>query len=83
MTDHSEILIEQLYLCAVLAVKHGLSARAALRAITINAAKNAGIYDRVGSIKNDKDADFILLSGEPMSFDAKVMSVTINGEKIF
>lgn len=83
MTDHSEILIEQLYLCAVLAVKHGLSERAALRAITVNAAKNAGIYDRVGSIKKGKDADFILLSGEPMSFDAKVMSVTINGEKIF
>ncbi len=83
MTDHSEILIEQLYLSAVMAVKNGLSERAALRAITINAAKNTGIDERVGSLKAGKDADFILMSGKPMSFDAKVESVTINGKTIF
>ena len=83
MTDHSEILIEQLYLSAVMAVKNGLSERAALKAITINAAKNTGIDDRVGSLKVGKDADFILMSGKPMSFDAKVESVTINGKTIF
>ncbi len=82
MTDHGEIPIQELYLCAVLAVRHGLSKQTALRAITINAAKNAGIADRVGSICKGKDADFLLMSGEPMSFDATVESVFINGRQI-
>lgn len=83
ITDHPEIPIQELYLCAVLAVRHGLSRRAALRAITINAAKNTGIDDRVGSLKPGKDADFLLMSGELMTIDAKMESVTICGKKLF
>lgn len=83
ITDHPEIPIQELYLCAVLAVRHGLSKKAALRAITINAAKNTGIDSRVGSLRAGKDADFLLMSGEPLTLDAKVESVTIGGRRIF
>lgn len=83
ITDHPEIPIQELYLCAVLAVRHGAGKEAALRAITVNAAKNTGIDDRVGSLRIGKDADFLLMSGEVMTLSAKVESVTIGGKKIF
>lgn len=83
ITDHPEIPIQELYLCAVLAVRHGASPEAALRAITVNAAKNTGIDERVGSLRVGKDADFLLLSGELMTLSARVESVTIGGQKIF
>lgn len=83
ITDHPEIPIHELYLCAVLAVRHGADKEAALRAITVNAAKNTGIDDRVGSLRVGKDADFLLMSGELMTLEAKVESVTIDGRKIF
>ncbi len=83
ITDHPEIPIQELYLCAVLAVRHGADKKAALRAITINAAKNTGIDDRVGSLRIGKDADFLLMSGEVMTLSGKVESVTIGGRKIF
>ncbi len=82
ITDHPEIAIDQLHLCAVLAVKHGLSRKAALRAITIYAAENTGIADRVGSIRNGKDADLVFVSGDVLSIDAKVTAVYIDGKQV-
>lgn len=82
ITDHPEITEDNLYLCAALAVRSGLSKDTALKAITINAAKNTGIDDRVGSIKKGKDADLIIISGELFSLDSEVKKVFINGEVI-
>lgn len=81
-TDHPEIPIEQLPLCAILAVKSGISKKEALSAITINAAKNVGISDRVGSLAIGKDADFVIFDGEPLTIDAKPFAVYINGKII-
>ena len=81
ITDHPEITIDNLYLCASLAVKHGLSKEAALKGITINAAKNTDISERVGSIKKGKDADLVIIEGELFSLDSKIKKVFTEGKE--
>ena len=82
MTDHPVIPIQYLPVCAGLAVRDGLSEAAALRAITINAAKAAGIEARVGSIAPGKDADLVLWEGHPLDSRARVAAVWIDGRAI-
>jgi imidazolonepropionase-like amidohydrolase len=43
----------------------------ALKAVTINAAEIAGIDDRVGSLKEGKDADIAIFDQFPLNFYAK------------
>ena len=43
------------------------SRETALRSVTINGAKMLDLQDRVGSLTVGKDADFIVLSGDPLS----------------
>ncbi len=81
ITDHPEIPIERLPLCAVFAVKYGMDEQKALEAITITAAKNCGIADRVGSLETGKDADICIFTELPTRFEAEVLSVFINGER--
>jgi len=63
-----------------LAMRGGLSAAAALAAVTINPARMAGVDDRVGSIEVGKDADLVLWSGTPFEPTSAVIGVLINGE---
>ena len=81
-TDHPVIPINYLPLAASLAVKHGMPAPDALAAITRNPAKILGIYDRVGSLAPGKDADFVLIDGEPLAFDSKVCAVFVDGKQV-
>jgi len=82
MTDHPVIPIYALPVCAALAVKAGLPWQEALKAITINAAKIAGIDHRVGSIEKGKDADLVILDGDPLSVETRVEHVIVSGEEI-
>jgi cytosine/adenosine deaminase-related metal-dependent hydrolase len=41
------------------------------------------LQDRIGSLKVGKDADFILLSGDPLSVYTKVTQTWVDGEKVF
>ncbi|WP_408955565.1 amidohydrolase [Natroniella sp. ANB-PHB2] len=82
MTDHPVIPIQYLSICAGLAVKAGLDWQEALRAITINPAQILGISDRVGSIESGKDADLIVLSGNPLALESRVEKVLINGSLV-
>ena len=50
-----------------MAIARGLSFEAALRGITINAAKLLGIEDKVGSIEAGKNADLAIFDGNPFS----------------
>lgn len=50
-----------------MAIARGLSFEAALRGITINAAKLLGIEDKVGSIEVGKNADLAIFDGNPFS----------------
>jgi imidazolonepropionase-like amidohydrolase len=82
MTDHPVVPIQYLSLCAALAVKEGMDEELALKAITINAARIAGIDDRVGSIEPGKDADLVILDGHPFELKTKVVKTIINGKEV-
>ena len=79
-TDHPVTPLQYLPLCAEMAVRNGLDAEAALRAITIQPAEILGISDRVGSIEVGKDADFVLVEGDPLA--GKVRAVFIDGQLV-
>jgi len=80
-TDHPVVPLWLLPYMASLAVREGLDEDAALRAITINGAKAAGIEDRVGSLKVGKDADIVVFSGHPFHYLTKATAVFINGKQ--
>ena len=69
-------------LFAGMAVKAGMDKEEALKAITINAAEISGIADRVGSIEPGKDADIVIWENNPLSVEAKVKKLFINGEEV-
>ncbi len=63
-------------------MKSGMDPFDALKAITINPAKHAGVADRVGSLEVGKDGDAVIFSGSPFDIDGTCETVVINGEKI-
>lgn len=79
-TDHPVTPLQYLPLCAEMAVRNGLDFEAALRALTIQPAEILGISDRVGSISVGKDADFVLVEGDPLA--GKVRAVFIDGQLV-
>ena len=81
-TDHPELPAEYLPLSAAMAVRAGMEPEAALRAITIDAARIAGIDGRVGSLKPGKDADLVICSAHPFDMNCKVLAVFIDGRRI-
>ena len=83
ITDHPEITIENLPLCSALAAAGGMEREYALKGITITAAKNCGIDDRVGSIEVGKDADFAIFDKPPCEFGAKALKTIINGKVVY
>lgn len=80
ITDHPEITIDNLPLCAALAVQNGMDREKALYAITINAAKNCHIADRVGSLEPGKDADIAVFDRLPVEFGARCRMTFIDGK---
>jgi len=68
---------------AVMAVKEGMSREMAMRALTINGAVMMDIEDRVGSLEPGKDADFVILSGDPFSVYTHVEQTWIDGVKVW
>jgi len=68
---------------ATLGVRNGMSREAALEAVTIAGARMMDIDDRVGSLEIGKDADFIILSGDPFSVYTHVEQTWIEGEKVY
>lgn len=61
----------------------GMSELEAWKMITINPAKLLHIDDRVGSIKEGKEADVVLWNNHPMSIYAKVEKTIIDGKVFF
>ncbi|MBL4771792.1 MAG: amidohydrolase family protein [Planctomycetes bacterium] len=68
---------------AALAVRAGMSRDGALRGLTIVPARMLDLGDRIGSIEVGKDADLILLDGDPFSVYTKVQETWVNGIRVF
>lgn len=81
-TDHPVIPIQYLPLCAGVAVGAGLDWDEALRSVTIDAARIAGIEPRVGSLAPGKDADLLLVDGDPFIPYVHPEKVFVGGEVV-
>ncbi|MFA6958924.1 MAG: amidohydrolase family protein [Thermoanaerobaculia bacterium] len=68
---------------AGLGVRSGMSRKVALEALTINGAKMLGLDKSVGSLEPGKDADFIVLSGDPLSAYTHVLETWVDGTRVF
>jgi len=81
-SDSSE-RIRRLFNEAGKAVKYGVTPDEALKMITINAAKQLGVDQIVGSIEVGKQADLALFSEHPMSAYTRCDLTIIEGEVYF
>ena len=68
---------------AATAVKYGMPVEEALESLTTLPAKFLGVDEFVGSLEKGKDADVIVLSGEPLSVDTWVDMTIVNGEVVY
>ncbi|MDX1980598.1 MAG: amidohydrolase family protein [Bryobacteraceae bacterium] len=68
---------------AGLALRGGLSREKALYGMTMAGAIMLELQDRIGSLEAGKDADFVLLSGDPLSVYTHVLETWVDGRKVF
>lgn len=66
-----------------MAIRAGMSREAALESLTISGAEMLDIADRVGTLTPGKDADFVILSGDPFSVYTRVLETWVEGERRF
>jgi imidazolonepropionase-like amidohydrolase len=82
-TDHPVVPIHFLVHSATFAVREGLPAVAALRAITINPARIMGVDDRLGSLEPGKDADLVIWSGDPLDVMSRAERAYVAGVEVY
>jgi imidazolonepropionase-like amidohydrolase len=70
-------------LAGAYAIRGGLDEKDALKAITLWPAELLGISHRVGSIEEGKDADIIILDGNPFDYRTYVDYTLINGKILY
>lgn len=68
---------------AALAVRAGMSRDGALRGLTMAGAEILDLKERVGSLEAGKDADLVVLSGDPLSIYTQVLETWVEGVKVF
>lgn len=68
---------------AAMAVRAGMERDAALAAVTLEAARMLDLGDRIGSLEPGKDADFIVLDGDPLDPATRVRQTWIEGAKVY
>ncbi|MEE8141613.1 MAG: amidohydrolase family protein, partial [Planctomycetota bacterium] len=82
-SDSNE-LARRMNLEAAKAVKYGgVPREEAFQFVTWNAARQLRIDDRVGSLEEGKDADFVIWSGDPLSTYSICLETWIEGERMF
>ena len=81
-TDHPEVPVQYLPLCAALAVKGGMDQESALAAITIGAARIAGLEEGLGSLTPGKEGDVVVTSRHPLELLGEVRAVLLGGRRI-
>lgn len=79
-SDSGEMM-RRLYEEAAKSVRYaGMDRVAALQLVTLAGAQQLGLGDRVGSIEVGKDADLVLLNGDPLSSLSRVEWTMVDGE---
>ena len=84
-TDSPVVPQEELSVQAAMGVRYGFdnSQMDAVRGLTIVPAMAAGIDDRVGSIEEGKDADLLVLTGDPADPRTSIERVYQRGVKVY
>ncbi|MCW3051197.1 MAG: amidohydrolase, partial [Chthonomonadales bacterium] len=72
-----------LRLNAAHAVRNGMDPVEALRALTLTPARILHVEDRLGSIDLGKDADLVILSGDPLEVTSRVEKALVNGKVVY
>jgi imidazolonepropionase-like amidohydrolase len=68
---------------AAIPIRGGLSPELALKSVTLNGAQAMHLDSRIGSLEKGKDADFVVLSGDPFSVYTRVLETYIDGKSVF
>lgn len=68
---------------AAFGVREGMSRAKALEALTLAGARMLDLQERIGSLEKGKDADFIILSGDPFSVYTHVEQTWVEGNLVF
>ncbi|MCE9595352.1 MAG: amidohydrolase family protein [Planctomycetes bacterium] len=84
-TDAPVVPQEELFLQATMGVRYGFEndAMEAVRGLTIVPAHTAGIDDRVGSLEPGKDADLVVITGDPTDPRSFVELVFVEGRVVY
>jgi imidazolonepropionase-like amidohydrolase len=72
-----------LRMTAAAAVRAGMRAEDALRAITTTPAAMLGLEQRVGSLEPGRDADLVVLSGDPLELTSRVERTYVAGRLVY
>ena len=51
--------------------------------MTLDAAKIMGVGDRIGSLEPGKDADLLILDGDPLHYRTFVETAIVNGKVVY
>ncbi|MCY2959213.1 MAG: amidohydrolase family protein [Planctomycetota bacterium] len=84
-TDSPVIPQEELFLQASMGARYGLddSNLETIRGLTIVPAITAGIADKVGSLEPGKEADILILTGDPVDPRTAIDEVLIEGHRVY
>src|SRR5262249_60601009 len=84
LKSDSNELVRHLYQESAKLIKYGgMSEDEALKAITLNAARQLGLDGRAGSIEVGKDADLAIFNGHPLNGFARCEMTLVEGEVYF
>ncbi len=84
-TDAPVVPLHELPLQAAMGVHYGMDndSMQAVRGLTIVPATVAGLAERVGSLEPGKDADLVIMSGDPADPRVSIEQVYLEGEKVY
>ncbi len=67
---------------ALFAVREGLGGDAALKALTIDAARMYKLDDRLGSLQPNRDGDVLIFHGHPFDAGSRLERVIVGGQEV-
>lgn len=75
--------LEEIWFLAATMLAADIEPAQLLSCLTGNAAKVLGVEERVGTLSAGKDADFVILSGNPFAPKTQVLATYVDGQKVY